>query len=132
MLPTDSSSTQSVAQTPGHSGVCNNERKVESRTDLKRVIDIIKASKSKEIRSDSSMLDVGDSTAQDRPQQTMGNESTGPAECKDVSIKVSDNPDPTELRSRVATLLNQILTPEVAIEDSQVRVEKMSAAISNY
>ncbi|KAJ2659396.1 hypothetical protein IWW48_003543 [Coemansia sp. RSA 1200] len=132
MLPTDSSSTQSVAQATGVSDVCKNERKIEGRTDLKRVIEIIRSSKSKQAPSGSSTLDVGDSTAQDRPQQTMENESTGPTECKDVTINVSDNPDPTELKSRVATLFNQIFTPEVAIEHSQVRVERMSAGTSNY
>ncbi|KAJ1662984.1 hypothetical protein IW140_004710 [Coemansia sp. RSA 1813] len=58
--------------------------------------------------------------------------AVGTIERKDITIDVSDKPGPDELNVRVATLFNQVFSPEPAVLASQVSLNQMNDALTNY
>ncbi|KAJ2393128.1 hypothetical protein GGI23_005083 [Coemansia sp. RSA 2559] len=61
-----------------------------------------------------------------------GSCNTSAIERMDVTMDMSDNPPPEELNARVAALFNQIFAPEPAVDASQVSLQHMSGAMTNY
>ncbi|KAJ1795610.1 hypothetical protein LPJ59_004249 [Coemansia sp. RSA 2399] len=55
----------------------------------------------------------------------------GAFERMDITMDISDDPNPKELKARVATLFNQIFAPEPAIKAFQVSVHRLSGAMTN-
>ncbi|KAJ1790868.1 hypothetical protein LPJ59_005087 [Coemansia sp. RSA 2399] len=61
-----------------------------------------------------------------------GDSNISAIERMNVTMDMDDNPPPEELNARVATLFNQIFAPEPAVDASQVSLQHMSGAKSNY
>ncbi|KAJ1662987.1 hypothetical protein EV178_005398 [Coemansia sp. RSA 1646] len=55
----------------------------------------------------------------------------GAFERTDITMDISDDPSPRELKARIAKLFNQIFAPEPAIKASQVSVNRLSGAMTN-
>ncbi|KAI9502316.1 hypothetical protein GGI25_006137 [Coemansia spiralis] len=49
----------------------------------------------------------------------------------DIFMDISDDPRPSELHERAARLFNQVFAPEPAVRGSQVRVRRLSGAMTN-